>query len=302
MMNAPESPQVGGRRSRSMFIIPTLFTSANIFCGFYAAVASLKGYQVLGADLAESTRYFNHASLAIGWAVLFDSLDGTIARMTKATSDFGIELDSLADVLSFGIAPAILIYAWGCGMAAPGLGVDMGELAWAVSFMFLVCGAYRLARFNVQSHRLMPSTKKERKHFIGMPIPAAAGLIAAVVHFLPQPLTTLRGRVFHLFGEPVVMDAGVWSLGLLVLAVTLSILMVSTVRYVSFKEAASFHVSARRSVLYLSLLVCGIYFYSRWVLLLIASTYALQPILAKAFHILKSPHGGSAAMEAASKT
>lgn len=302
MTTVPPSTAGESRPIRSTIIIPTLFTSANIFCGFFAAISALKGYQFLGQNLEESTRYFNSAGLAIGWAVLFDSLDGTIARMTRTTSDFGIELDSLADVLSFGIAPAILIYSWGCGLVQQGFGIDFSELAWAVSFMFLVCGAYRLARFNVQSHRVVPTTKKERKHFVGMPIPAAAGLIASVVHFAPQPLSSLPVRTIQLFGASVVVEPGTWCLGMLTMVVILSVLMVSTVKYVSFKELASLHGSARRSILYLSLLVCGIYFYSRWVLLLIASSYALHGIVAKCIHLLRPAHQGSTAVEPATKT
>lgn len=302
MMDPNEMNAAGSRRGRSIFVIPTLFTSANIFCGFYAAIAALKGYHALGSDLSEAARYFNNAGMAIGWAVLFDSLDGTIARMTNATSEFGIELDSLADVLSFGIAPAILVYTWGCGMVQPSMGVEPDELGWAVSFMFLVCGAYRLARFNVQAHRAIPSSKKEKRHFVGMPIPAAAALIAAIVHFAPRPISEVPAGTIGLFGSLLTIEPGFWSLALLTLVVTLSLLMVSTVRYISFKDLAFSAVSPRRMVIYLSLLVCGIYFYSRWVLLLIASSYALHGVLTKLAQYLGGhPNRGSPVPEPAPK-
>ncbi len=293
---------VRGTRGRSIYVIPTLFTSANILCGFDAAVASLKGYHALDSGSVEAMRYFNHAAIAIGWAVLFDSLDGTIARMAKATSDFGIELDSIADVVSFGIAPAILLYAWGFGSVVPSLDIDLGKLSWAVSFMFLVCGAYRLARFNVQAHRAVPTSKKEKRHFVGMPIPAAAGLIAAIVHFAPGPIAAVPPRNLRVWGEVVTLEPGMWSIALLVLIVVLSLLMVSTIRYPSFKDLPFTNISPRRTLLYVCLLVSAIYLYSRWVLLVVASGYALHGVSAKLVQALRWRHKGAPAVEPAAKT
>lgn len=268
-------------RRRRIFIVPALFTTANLFAGFYATVAALKGYQVVHTDWAEAARFFDNAAKAIGWAVLFDTLDGRIARMTKATSEFGLELDSLADVVSFGIAPAVLAYAWGYGSAPPAYSPHFTGIAWAVSFIFLMCGAFRLARFNVHARRPIPESKKDRKQFVGMPIPAAAGMIAAIIHFVRTPLVASERRDLALFGQVVPMDSSFWSLALLVLVLGLGLLMISTVRHISFKTLGFGRLSPRMTFLLLSLLVCGIYFYSRWVLLVMATAYASHGLLAR---------------------
>src|SRR6185436_2162669 len=134
-----------------------------------------------------------------------DGLDGRIARMTKATSDFGVELDSIADVLTFGIAPAVLAYTWGYG-TTPGL----ERLGWGVSFFFLICGALRLARFNVMARAPRfaasgVSPKLDKRYFVGLPIPAAAGLLAAVIHFSPRPLTAYPAEKFLLYSYLVLI-------------------------------------------------------------------------------------------------
>ena len=114
---------------RGIYLVPSAFTIGNILCGFYAVVSSVKGYQALTGPPQEAAHFFDNAALAICWAWLLDGLDGRIARMTGATSEFGVELDSIADVVSFGIAPAVLAYTWGYG-STPGL----ERLAWGVSF------------------------------------------------------------------------------------------------------------------------------------------------------------------------
>jgi len=161
-------------------VLPSLFTAGNIALGFYAITQSLQGTM---SDFA----YFDRAALAIAFAMPFDALDGRIARMTNTESDFGRELDSLADVITFGVAPSILAYTWGFRLL-PMVGnlhmrqrvVDLGLF---VAFLFLICGACRLARFNVTVNP-KPSNpgRPGRRYFVGMPIPAAAGVIASVVH------------------------------------------------------------------------------------------------------------------------
>jgi CDP-diacylglycerol--serine O-phosphatidyltransferase len=163
-----------------LFVLPSIFTAGNIALGFYAITQSLQG---TSTDYA----YFDRAALAIAFALPFDALDGRIARMTNTESDFGRELDSLADVITFGVAPSILAYTWGFRLL-PVLGnlhilhriLDLGLLA---AFLFLICGACRLARFNVTVNP-KPSNpgRPGRRYFVGMPIPAAAGVIASVVH------------------------------------------------------------------------------------------------------------------------
>ena len=164
------------RFRRGIYVLPTLFTIGTIFCGFFAVTNALKGE-------------FNLAAIAIGFAVVFDGLDGRIARMTNTCSEFGVQIDSLADVVTFGLAPAILAFLWGA-RAVPvesTYSLHLQQLGWIVCFGFLVCGAMRLARYNIQSAKPPPSGSGSEKPFVGMPIPAGAALIAAAVHFSPEP-------------------------------------------------------------------------------------------------------------------
>lgn len=274
-----------GKRRRRAYVIPSLFTTANIFCGLYAVIAALKAYQVLPTDVVEAARHFDNAAKAIGFAVLFDALDGRIARMTRTTSDFGLELDSLADILSFGLAPAILAYAWGYGTTPDFSGLEMGKAAWIVSFLYLTCGAFRLARFNVHSRRAVSA--KERRQFVGLPIPAAAGLIAALVHFSPLPLIAHPPVLLALPSGPLRVDNALLGFLLLALVAVLSLLMISTIRYRSFKDLGASALSPRWTLLFLSLLVASIYFYSRWTLILLASSYVAHGLALKGLSLLR---------------
>lgn len=190
---SPKSPRDWSkRRRRGMFVLPSLFTAGNIAAGYYAITQSLQGS-------ALEPQHFNFAAIAILFAIPFDALDGRIARMTNTTSDFGKELDSLADVITFGVAPSILAFAWGFRM----LPVTMDHMlrqkliegGGFLCFLFLICGASRLARFNISNDPLPKNPgRPDRKYFVGMPIPAAAGLLAAVVHLVhgnPVPNTWL---------------------------------------------------------------------------------------------------------------
>src|SRR6202162_6366216 len=158
------------RLRRGIFLLPSLFTVANLLCGYYATVASLVG----------GREDFDHAAKAIGLAILFDSLDGRVARLTGTNTEFGVQFDSLADVVSFGVAPAILAYAWGI-RSVTGMGTEalhqLGLFGWVCCLFFLICCAWRLARFNVKG--MAPGGSK---YFVGIPPPAAAGVIAALVH------------------------------------------------------------------------------------------------------------------------
>ncbi len=202
--------------SRGLFVLPTLFTVGNLFCGYLSIWCSIRGT-------------FETAAYLIIVAAVLDALDGRIARMTNSASEFGEEYDSLADLVSFGVAPAVLAYSWGLA--------DFSRLGWLVSFLFVVCGSMRLARFNIQSH------VADKKYFIGLPIPMAAGTIATLVLSTPEPLVDR-----------------VWMTGLLVLTVILSYLMISTIRYRSFKDldpaiAVVFAVIAFRPTLSLLVLI-----------------------------------------------
>src|SRR3984893_14763603 len=142
-----ENPERRGLK-KGLYLVPSLFTAANILMGFYTVVSALRAFQLIGQrDYTRATAYLDNGSIAIGFAVLFDMLDGRIARLTKTTTEIGVQLDSIADVVSFGLAPAVLAYVWGYG-AALKEGSDLYNLALFISFMFLMCGAFRLARFN----------------------------------------------------------------------------------------------------------------------------------------------------------
>src|SRR5579871_4375939 len=137
---------------RGIFLLPALFTSANLLCGYYAVVAAIHGAVAIASGSGDFSD-FDHAARAIGFAILFDSLDGRVARLTGTNTEFGVQFDSLADVISFGIAPAVLAYAWGFrSLADQGSAAmqQMGEFAWVACLAFLICCAWRLARFNVQ--------------------------------------------------------------------------------------------------------------------------------------------------------
>src|SRR5215469_2252721 len=177
-----------GRMRKGMYLLPSLFTALNIGAGYYAIVQTLLGSQSLSQQvqgIQPEYWHFDFAAKAIGVAVVADGLDGRIARMTHTESDFGKELDSLADVITFGVAPALLAWIWGFHfLPADDVRrwvVDLGSIA---AFAFLLMGASRLARFNITINP-QPSNpgRPGKKYFVGMPIPAGAGVIAAMVHF-----------------------------------------------------------------------------------------------------------------------
>ena len=269
----PNPPRRGVKKG--LYIIPSLFTAGNIGMGFLSVMSSLRGFQLLGAatpDIAGATAHFDKAAIAIGFALLFDMLDGRIARLTKTTTEIGIQLDSIADVVTFGLAPAVLAYVWGYG-ATLTEGSELHSLAWFLSFMYLICGAFRLARFNVQASRpriLAEGTPKvDKKSFVGLPIPVAGGLIAALVHFSPAPLLS--------FGPD---KARLYSGLLMVLVGFLSVMMVSTWRFSSFKTVGTRVRSMRTIILALSVGTL-IVLYSQYVLLGIVLTYILHGLLSR---------------------
>jgi len=251
------------RLRRGMHILPSLFTTANIALGYFAI------FQTMLASPAEAWR-FDNAAKAIGIAIVADFLDGMIARLTHTASDFGRELDSLADVITFGVAPAVLAWMWGFRWLPLGDWADwrsrLIQIGAITSFLFLIAGASRLARFNIQKNP-QPSNpgRPDRKYFVGMPIPAAAGVIAAVVHFSAgKPLET-------------------WWLATIfaALLITIGYLMVSTWRYVSLKGLNWRKRVPFRTVILIAALIGGIYFFSRYVLFLLGLTYMLSGVLAR---------------------
>ena len=220
------------RFRRGIYLLPTLFTVGNIFCGYWSLIHTYRGA-------------LETAAVLIIVAAVLDGLDGRIARLTGATSDFGVEFDSLADMVSFGVAPALLAYKWALE--------PLGRTGWLVAFLFVVCAAMRLARFNLQIGTA------DRRFFAGLPTPSAAGVLACVVFAAPQPQET------RLFAVPVI--ALVCALGLL---------MISRLRYYAFKD---FDLRNRRSyihVLPLAGVLVAIAVYPKGTLLLVATAYLLS--------------------------
>jgi CDP-diacylglycerol--serine O-phosphatidyltransferase len=192
-METEEPKHVHRGLKKGLYVIPTAFTAANIGMGFLAVLYSIRAFQVVQTDPVTAASYFNYAAVAIGLAILFDTLDGRVARMTKTATELGVQFDSLADVLTFGIAPIALVYAWAIGASLP-YESSAHALGVFVLFMYLMCGVFRLARFNIQATRprvLAEGTPKlDKRYFVGRTIPPAAGLMAALVHFAPSPLST----------------------------------------------------------------------------------------------------------------
>jgi CDP-diacylglycerol--serine O-phosphatidyltransferase len=254
-----------------VYAVPSLFTAMNILCGFFSLMTTMSGFSLLerGA-IAEATTRFDHAAIAIGIAFLFDSLDGRIARMTRSTTEIGIQLDSLADVVSFGMAPAILAYAWSYGSVFKGW-ENASQLAWFLTFMYVICGGFRLARFNVQATRPRPlaegTAKVDKKSFVGLPIPVAGCLIAAIVHFSPTPIKYAPQRIVIL------------AVAMMVLMAFLSLLMVSTIRFTSFKSVGAGRRLSARTVLLFIALFGLILLFSQWVLLTLAVGYIVHGLL-----------------------
>lgn len=260
---------------KGVYLIPSVFTAANIGMGFFSVMASLRGFQFVagpGMDLARAAAYFDNAAIAIGWAVLFDMLDGRLARMTKTTTEIGIQLDSIADVVTFGLAPAVLVYVWSYGSSLTE-GTDLHRLGWFLSFMYLMCGSFRLARFNVQASRpriiAEGTVKVDKKSFVGLPIPVAGGLIAAIVHFTPMPLVA--------FG---LEQAKIYSGLMMLLVGLLSLMMVSTLRFSSFKTVGT-STRSIRTIIFVVAVGMLLFLYSRYVLLALVCAYILHGLFSR---------------------
>jgi CDP-diacylglycerol--serine O-phosphatidyltransferase len=249
--------------SRGMYVLPSLFTAGNIAAGFYAITESVRG---TGGDKLA----FDHAALAIGFAVVFDGVDGRVARMTRTTSDFGKELDSLADVVTFGVAPALLAYVWGFRMlpaaSLPMLRDKILPLGMVVCFLFLICGACRLARFNISVNpQPMNPGRPGRKYFVGMPIPAGAGVIASVV---------------HCFSGAWIDDprmAIVWML----LIMGTGFLMVSNWRFWSGKEIEGGGRHPFQVFVLMALLIAILWIFSTYALITISLGYLVSGLIAR---------------------
>jgi CDP-diacylglycerol--serine O-phosphatidyltransferase len=266
----PRSP--ARRPRRAAYALPTLFTAGNIFLGFLAIVRSIEGALLSGSGQLGSNPHFEVAAKAIGLAVVLDGLDGKIARLTNTVSDFGREMDSLADVITFGIAPAVLAFTWGVQFVMPGGLMPDHRAGYVFAFLFLLCGAARLARFNVQTNPVPKNPgRPDRKYFVGLPIPAAAAIIAAIVYaFDSVPLQWWLPSVL-------------W----LALLALLSFLMVSTWRYRSFKEVSLSRPHPPLTLILFGLLILMVWNFSQLVLLAISSAYVASGIAIRAWGIIR---------------
>ena len=256
------APRPRRRINKGMYILPSLFTTANMALGYYAIL------EVMHATAIDFW-HLDNAAKAIGFAVLFDGLDGRIARMTGTSSDFGRELDSLADAITFGVAPAMLAWTWGFRLMPEVLlkegnwTLKLTQLGAIASFLFLIAGASRLARFNITSNP-QPSNpgRPGKKYFVGMPIPAGAGVIAAVVHFFA--------------GDP--LASAYTALPWAAMVTTVGYLMVSTWRFYSFKDINFKSPHPFRLIVLLAALFGLIFFFSRRVLFAIAILYMVSGV------------------------
>jgi CDP-diacylglycerol---serine O-phosphatidyltransferase len=243
------------RLRRGVYLLPSLFTLGNMFCGYICIVHTLRGD-------------YESAAPFVGFAFVLDALDGRIARMTGSESAFGVEFDSLADIISFGLAPAILTYAWGLS--------PLGRLGLAVGFLYVSAAAMRLARFNIQS-----GTGLDRRYFVGMPSPPAAGVLAATVYAYPSGLVDYRA-----------------ALPALAVVLVPAALMVSTIRFRSFK---TFDLQSRRPYSVLILIagaIVAIWAHPRAVLVVMAYTYLASAFIGIAITRFRHRGGRVVAEEA----
>lgn len=233
---AGESAEASPRRL-GIYLLPNLFTTAGLFAGFYAVVAAMKGA-------------FDLAAIAIFVAMIMDSLDGRVARLTNTQSSFGAEFDSLTDMAAFGIAPALVIYSWSLN--------SVGKFGWLAAFVYVAAGALRLARFNTQVGTA------DKRYFQGLPIPAAAGVLASMVWL---------GNEYAVPGSAIAILVAL-------LAIVIAVLMVSNVRYHSFKQIDLKNRIPFVGILVMVLIFVGISLDPPKVLFLIFFCYALSgPIL-----------------------
>ena len=231
------------RFRRGVYILPSLFTLANMFCGYACVIYAMRGE-------------YEKAAPFIGIAIVLDMLDGRIARMTGTTSEFGLQFDSLADVISFGMAPAILSFQWGLA--------SLGRLGWAAAFLFVTAAALRLARFNIQS------PVSDKRYFVGMPSPAAAGIPAATVFLYP-------------FGLHDTHEA----LPALAMVIVPALLMVSTIRFRSFKSIGSQTRRPYRVLILFAIFIGLLVTRPQWMLVTLAYGYLRSAFVGLAWSRLR---------------
>lgn len=236
---------------RGVYVLPSLFTMANMFCGYACIVHAMRG------DYATAAPY-------IGFAIVLDMLDGRIARLTGGTSAFGVEFDSLADVISFGLAPAILSFSWGL--------TPFGRLGWAAGFIYVSAAAIRLARFNIQT-----KTAHDKRYFVGMPSPAAAAVPASTVFAYPYGLQDW----YAVLALPIVLVP--------------AFLMISTIRYRSFKTFDLRSPRSYRNLILIAIGIAAVTTHPQWTLAAMAYTYLFSAFVGLALTRFRRRSGGAAA-------
>lgn len=273
----PKSPD--RRPRKAAYALPTLFTAGNLFLGFWAILKAVEGALLVRTGEMGPNPHWELAAKVIGISVFLDGLDGRIARLTNTTSEFGREMDSLADVISFGVAPAVLAVVWGFlwldPSAPPQLRKYILQAGYFVIFCFVFCGAARLARFNITTNPVPRNPgRPDRKYFVGLPIPAAAGMVAAVVYAANS--------------EPLVA----WPFVVLWIALLaiLSSLMVSAWRYRSFKDFSLVSPRSPFSIVLLGMVIYLILNFSQPVLLGIAVAYVGSGIAVRIGGLLRRKH------------
>jgi CDP-diacylglycerol--serine O-phosphatidyltransferase len=240
-------PGAEPRFRRGMYLLPTLFTLANMFCGYASVVHAMRPN-------------FETAAVLLGIAMVLDALDGFIARLTGSATAFGLEFDSLADVISFGLAPAVLAFAWGLE--------PLGRLGWAAGFLYVTAAAMRLARFNIQS-----AAAGDKRYFVGMPSPAAAAVTASTVYLYPWGLQDSRE-----------------ALPALAMVLVPALLMVSTIR---FRSVKAIDVGWRRSYVtpFLAAVVLAVIIvHPRIALVVLAYSYLASPFIGMAVTRIRRRH------------
>jgi CDP-diacylglycerol--serine O-phosphatidyltransferase len=259
---APQATQATQERPRArrrgIYLLPSSFTVANVFCGFHAIISSIQGEHAFAGAL-------------IGIAIVLDTLDGRVARFANASSDFGKEFDSLADQVSFGVAPMVLGYTWGLHL--------WPRLGWLIGFLFVICGAMRLARFNIQQ------SSTDKRFFVGLPIPAAAGMVGALVYRFAEPL-----------------DSRAAAVPFLALVLLLSFLMVSKIRYYSFKDLDLRRRQPPLVILFLALVIVAVFTHPQVMLLVMASTYVVHGLVLKLWSLFSRTKTAAPSAEAPVKS